>query len=150
LEQNRRFNQIQIALQEAPSTISKLTQKLNGVKAESDVSSSVKTQIATFIGLAAAFKIGADLYDSHDKLKDLLSSGEKLLRNAESEISEAIRKKEEERRRKKRQQDEEERRRRDSYSSSYSSSWGSSSSSSSSFGGFGGGDSGGGGSSGSW
>jgi uncharacterized protein len=149
-EQNRRFTQIQVELQDSPSTIAKLTQKLNGVKVESDVSASVKTQIATFIGLAAAFKIGADIYESHDKLKDLLSSGEKLLRNAESEIAAAIRQKEEERRRKKRQQEEEDRRRRDNYASSSSSSWGSSSSSSSSFGGFGGGDSGGGGSSGSW
>lgn len=148
--QNRRFTQIQVELQESPRVIEKLTQRLSSLKSESDISASIKTQIATFIGVALAFKIGSDVYSSHDKLTEVLSTGEKLIRAAESEISSAERQREEERRRRKRREEEEERRRRDSYSSSYSSSWGSSSSSSSSFGGFGGGDSGGGGSSGSW
>lgn len=131
---------------------SRLSQFINN----SDVSSSTKTMIGSFIAGMVAFKVTSDILSSFNSLSSVINSADSLARKAQSEIDEEERKrrkKREDQARKKREEEEEDdRRRRASYASS-SSSWSSSSSSSdsgSSFGGFGGGDSGGGGSSGDW
>jgi predicted Zn-dependent peptidase len=116
---------------------------------DSDVSSSTRNTIKSFIGGMIIFKVTSDVMNSFNDFTSLTSQAEKLASKAQSEIDEEERKR---RRKKQEEEEEEDRRRRSSYSSSsyYSSSSSSSSDSGSSFGGFGGGDSGGGGSSGDW
>lgn len=155
---NSDYRSIVSSLNSANSTLASHKYNLSKYLTDSDVSSSTKASISTFLLTMLAFKVGHDVYSSFNELGSLTSKVNALIRTAEDEVEEEERKrrkKREEEARKKREEEEEEARRRrrnsSSSSSSYGSSWSSSSSDSgSSFGGFGGGDSGGGGSSGSW
>jgi uncharacterized protein len=147
-EKNRQHESMLSTLRSSKSTLDNHSSKLNRYLTNSDVSSSTKTAIKSFIAGMIAFKVTSDVLNSFNDFTSMTSQAEKLSSKAQSDIDDEERK----RRRKKQEEDEEDdRRRRSSYAAS--SSWSSSSSSSdsgSSFGGFGGGDSGGGGSSGSW
>lgn len=147
-EKNRKYESMVSTLRGSKSTLDSYNSKLTRYLSNSDVSSSTKSSIRSFIVGMIAFKVTSDILNSFNDFTSMTSQADNLARKAQSDIDE-----EERKRRRKREEEEEEdrRRRRNSYSSS-SSSWGSSSSSDSgsSFGGFGGGDSGGGGSSGSW
>lgn len=148
-DKNRNHENMVNTLKSSKSTLDNHSSNLNKYLSNSDVSSSTKNAIRTFIAGLIAFKVTSDILSSFNNFTSMISQAEKLASKAKSDIDDEERK----RRRKREEEEEEERRRRNSYSSSYSSSsWGSSSSSDSgsSFGGFGGGDSGGGGSSGSW
>lgn len=150
-EKNRQYESMLNTLGSSKSTLDSYSSKLGKYIKDSDVSSSTKTTIRSFIGGMIVFKVTSDVLNSFNDFTSLTKQAEKLVSKAQSEIDEEERK----RRRKKQEEDEEDdRRRRAAYSaassySSYSSS-SSSSDSGSSFGGFGGGDSGGGGSSGDW
>jgi uncharacterized protein len=148
-EKNRQYESMLNTLRSSKSTLDSYNSKLSKYLKDSDVSSSTRNTIKSFIGGMIIFKVTSDVMNSFNDFTSLTSQAEKLASKAQSEIDEEERK----RRRKKQEEEEEEnRRRRSSYSSSsyYSSSSSSSSDSGSSFGGFGGGDSGGGGSSGDW
>lgn len=148
-EKNRQHESMLSTLRSSKSTLDNHSSKLNRYLTNSDVSSSTKTAIKSFIAGMIAFKVTSDVLNSFNDFTSMTSQAEKLSSKAQSDIDDEERK----RRRKKQEEDEEDdRRRRSSYaaSSSWSSSSSSSSDSGSSFGGFGGGDSGGGGSSGSW
>jgi uncharacterized membrane protein YgcG len=148
-EKNRQYESMLNTLRSSKSTLDSYNSKLSKYLKDSDVSSSTRNTIKSFIGGMIVFKVTSDVLNSFNDFTSLTKQAEKLASKAQSEIDEEERK----RRRKKQEEEEEEnRRRRSSYSSSsyYSSSSSSSSDSGSSFGGFGGGDSGGGGSSGDW
>jgi hypothetical protein len=148
-EKNRQYESMLNTLRSSKSTLDSYNSKLSKYLKDSDVSSSTRNTIKSFIGGMIIFKVTSDVMNSFNDFTSLTSQAEKLASKAQSEIDEEERKR---RRKKQEEEEEEDRRRRSSYSSSsyYSSSSSSSSDSGSSFGGFGGGDSGGGGSSGDW
>ena len=127
------------------SKIKMMSNNLFKLSTHSDVTSSTKGSIKGLVSNLSIYRPTSDILVSFNLLNKLLSSGENLIRTANSDIEDEERK----RRRKKREKEEDEERERRN-SSSYGYGYGSSSSSDSgsSFGGFGGGDSGGGGSSG--
>jgi uncharacterized membrane protein YgcG len=153
---NRNHRQMISTLNNSGSTLQAQNLRLSRLLTQSDVSSSTKTAIKTFLLTLLAFKATSSLLESYNSYNSLVDQCEKLARKAQSDIDaeelKRRRKREEEERarRRREEQEEEDRRRRNSYYSSSSLSSSSSSSSSSSWGGFGGGDSGGGGASGDW
>ena len=153
-DKNKQHESMVSALRSSKSTLDNHNSKLNRYLTESDVSSSTKTSIKSFIGGMIAFKVTSDVLSSFKDFTSMTSQAEKLASKAQSDIDEEERKRrkkrEDEARKKREEEEEDDRRRRAAYSSSSFSSSSSSSDSGSSFGGFGGGDSGGGGSSGSW
>jgi len=153
---NRNHHSMVSTLKNSTSALQGQNLRLSKYLTQSDVSSSTKTAIKSFLLTLLAFKVTSSLIDSYNSYNSLVDQCEKLVRKAQSdvdaeELKRRRKREEEERARRRREEEEEEdRRRRNSYYSS-SSSWSSSSSSdSSSWGGFGGGDSGGGGASGDW
>ena len=153
---NRNHHSMVSTLKNSTSALQGQNLRLSKYLTQSDVSSSTKTAIKSFLLTLLAFKVTSSLIDSYNSYQSLVDHSEKLARKAQSdvdaeELKRRRKREEEERARRRREEEEEEdRRRRNSYYSS-SSSWSSSSSSdSSSWGGFGGGDSGGGGASGDW
>jgi uncharacterized membrane protein YgcG len=160
-DKNRNHAKIVDKVNNSSTEIKNQHEKLKGYLNNSDVSSSTKSLINSFIVTLLAYQVTSDLMESFNGLNGLIDKTNELIKKSKYEIEseESIRRRrredeERKRREKKRkeEQEEEDRRRRDSYfsSSSWSSSSSSSSSSDSSWGGFGGGDSGGGGSSGDW
>lgn len=155
---NRNHHSMVSTLKNSTSALQGQNLRLSKYLTQSDVSSSTKTAIKSFLLTLLAFKVTSSLIDSYNSYNSLVDQCEKLVRKAQSdvdaeELKRRRKREEEERARRRREEEEEEdRRRRNSYySSSSSSSWSSSSSNdSSSWGGFGGGDSGGGGASGDW
>lgn len=153
---NRNHHSMVSTLKNSTSALQGQNLRLSKYLTQSDVSSSTKTAIKSFLLTLLAFKVTSSLIDSYNSYNSLVDQCEKLARKAQSdvdaeELKRRRKREEEERARRRREEEEEEdRRRRNSYYSS-SSSWSSSSSNdSSSWGGFGGGDSGGGGASGDW
>lgn len=139
---NKKYDNMVSVLNDHPNTIKNHTNELNRYLSKSDVSSSTKSAIRSFLITLLAFKVTSDVFDSFDRLSNLESKSIELIDRSKKEIKRAEQKREE----------EEEKRLRSSsygYGNSTISSYGSSNSGSS-FGGFGGGNSGGGGSSGSW
>ena len=152
---NSQYESMVNTLRSSKSTLDSHSSRLNKYLSESDVSSSTKMAIKSFIGGMIVFKVTSDVLSSFKDFSSMTSQAEKLASKAQSDIDEEERKRrkkrEEEARKKREEEEEDDRIRRAAYvASSYSSSSSSSSDSGSSFGGFGGGDSGGGGSSGSW
>jgi len=158
-DKNRNHAKMVEKVNNSSSEIKTQHDKLKGYLNNSDVSSSTKSLINSFVVTLLAYQVTSDLVGSFNGLKSLTDKTNELINKSKADIEreESIRRKkreEEERKRreKKRREEEEDDRRRSSYYSS-SPSWGSSSSSSdssSSWSDFGGGDSGGGGSSGDW
>ena len=154
--QNRNHRQMVSTLNKSGQYLQAQNLRLSRFLVQSDVSSSTKTAIKTFLLTLLAFKATSSLLESYNSYTSLVDQCEKLARKAQSDIDaeelKRRRKREEEERARRRREEEEEedRRRRNSYYSSSSWSSSSSSSDSSSWGGFGGGDSGGGGASSGW